>query len=172
MGDKPIVFTCANPVPEIWPHDAKAAGAFITGTGRGDFPNQINNSICFPGILKGALLVRARKISDGMAIRCAHSIADYSEKKGIDPENIVVKMNDEDVFAVEAADVAMQAIKEGLARTTMSWDEAFKRAKAEITESRAITRQLMESGFIKEPPQEFFTQALDYAVEQIRQQRG
>ena len=54
----------------------------------------------------------------------------------------------------------------------MSWDEAFKRAKAEITESRAITRQLMESGFIKEPPQEFFTQALDYAVEQIRQQRG
>jgi len=171
MGDKPIVFTCANPVPEIWPHDAKAAGAFIVGTGRGDFPNQINNSVCFPGILKGALLVRARKISDGMAIRCAHSIADYSEKKGIDPENIVVKMNDEDVFAVEAADVAMQAIKEGLARITITWDEAFKRAKAEIAESRALTQQLMDSGFIKEPPQDFFNQAMNYAIEQIKNQR-
>ena len=151
---------------------ASMAGAFITGTGRGDFPNQINNSVCFPGILKGALLVRARKISDGMAIRCAHSIADYSEKKGIDPENIVVKMNDEDVFAVEAADVAMQAIKEGLARITITWDEAFKRAKAEIAESRALTQQLMDSGFIKEPPQDFFNQAMDYAIEQIKNQRS
>ena len=74
--------------------------------------------------------------------------------------------------AVEAADVAMQAIKEGLARTTMTWDEAFKRAKAEIAESRALTQQLMDSGFIKEPPAAFFTQALDYAVEQIKQQRS
>jgi malate dehydrogenase len=172
MGDKPIVFTCANPVPEIWPHDAKAAGAFIVGTGRGDFPNQINNSVCFPGILKGALLVRARKISDGMAIRCAHSIADYSEKKGINPENIVVKMDDEDVFAVEAADVAMQAIKEGLARITITWDEAFKQAKAEIAASRALTQKLMDSGFIKEPPQEFFNQAMGYAIEQIKNQRS
>ena len=117
-------------------------------------------------------MVRARKISDGMAIRCAHSIADYSEKKGIDPENIVVKMNDEDVFAVEAADVAMQAIKEGLARIAITWDEAFKRAKAEIAESRALTQQLMDSGFIKEPPQDFFNQAMDYAIEQIKNQRS
>ena len=110
MAEKPIVFTCANPVPEIWPHEAKEAGAFIVATGRGDFPNQINNSVCFPGILKGALLVRARKISDEMAIRCAHSIADYSEKQGISPENIVVKMDDPEIFAVEAADVALHSI--------------------------------------------------------------
>ena len=167
MAEKPIVFTCANPVPEIWPHEAKEAGAFIVATGRGDFPNQINNSVCFPGILKGALLVRARKISDEMAIRCAHSIADYSEKQGISPENIVVKMDNPEIFAVEAADVALQAIKEGHARITLTWDEAYTRAKADIAESRAVTQHLIDNGFIKEPPQEIFTQALEYAIEQI-----
>ncbi len=110
MADKAIVFACANPVPEIWPYAAKEAGAYIVATGRGDFPNQVNNSVCFPGILKGALLVRARKITDGMAIRCAHSIADFAEKRGISPDNIIANMEETEVFAVEAADVAMQAI--------------------------------------------------------------
>ncbi len=171
MNKNAIVFTCANPTPEIWPHEAKEAGAAIVGTGRGDFPNQINNSVCFPGILKGALLVRAKKISDGMAIRCSHSIADYSEKKGISPENIVVTMEDEEVFAVEAADVAMQAVKEGLARVNMSWDEAYKRAKEGIAESRAITKHLMEAGFIKEPPKEMYEEALAYAIEKTKGMR-
>jgi malate dehydrogenase (oxaloacetate-decarboxylating) len=164
MAPKSIVFTCANPVPEIWPHDAKAAGAFIVATGRGDFPNQVNNSVCFPGILKGALLVRSRKITDGMAIACAHSIADYSERKGIDPEHIVVTMEDPDVFAVEAADVAMKAIEEGVARVALSWQEAFDRAAADIRESRAATKILAEAGFIKEPPREMLDDALEYAI--------
>ncbi|PIE99091.1 MAG: malate dehydrogenase [Treponema sp.] len=172
MNEKAVVFTCANPIPEIWPHEAKEAGAFIVGTGRGDFPNQINNSVCFPGILKGALLVRSRKISDGMAIRCAHSIADYSEKKGITPDNIVVTMQDEEVFAVEAADVAMQAIKEGLARVNMTWEEAYEKAKTEINESRNATKMLMNEGFIKEPPEKMYEQALEYAIEKIKQQRN
>ncbi len=171
MNEKAIVFTCANPIPEIWPHEAKAAGAFIVGTGRGDFPNQINNSVCFPGILKGALLVRSRKISDGMAIRCSHSIADYSEKKGITPDNIVVTMQDEDVFAVEAADVAMQAIEEGLARITMTWDEAYNAAKKDIQASRELTKMLMDKDFIKEPPQEMYQKALEYAIDQIQKNR-
>ena len=171
MKDKAIVFTCANPIPEIWPHEAKEAGAFIVGTGRGDFPNQINNSVCFPGILKGALLVRAKKISDGMAIRCSHSIADYSEKLGISPDNIVVTMQDEDVFAQEAADVAMQAIKEGLARTTMTWQQAYDVAKADIKQSRELTKNLMEKGFIKEPPASLYDEALKYAIEEIKKQR-
>jgi len=71
MADKSIVFTCANPVPEIYPYAAKEAGAFIVATGRGDFPNQVNNSLGFPGILKGALMVRAKKITDNMAIAAA-----------------------------------------------------------------------------------------------------
>ena len=81
MAEKSIVFACANPVPEIYPYAAKEEGAFIVATGRGDFPNQVNNSIGFPGILKGALLVRARKITDNMAIAAAHSLAGYALQK-------------------------------------------------------------------------------------------
>lgn len=171
MNKKAIVFTCANPIPEIWPHEAKEAGAFIVGTGRGDFPNQINNSVCFPGILKGALLVRSKKISDGMAIRCSHSIADYSEKVGIDPDHVVVTMEDNEVFAVEAADVAMQAIKEGLARVEMTWDEAYQKAKASLLEARAETELLMKEGFIKEPPTHLYEDALNYAIEAVKAKR-
>lgn len=171
MSEKSVVFTCANPIPEIWPHDAKAAGAFIVGTGRGDFPNQINNSVCFPGILKGALLVRSKKISDGMAIRCAHSIADYSEKQGITPDNIVVNMKDSEVFAVEAADVAIEAIKEGLARVEMSWDEAYKIAKADIEKSKQITEMLMDKGFIDKPTDDMYDTALSYAIEQVEKNK-
>lgn len=164
MAPKAIVFTCANPVPEIWPHEAKEAGAFIVATGRGDFPNQVNNSVCFPGILKGALLVRSRKITDGMAIRCAHSIADYSEKKGITPDAIVVTMQDSEVFAVEAADVAMQAIAEGVARIHLSWQEVYDRASADIAKSRATTQMLMDNGYIEEPPKEMLENALEFAI--------
>lgn len=120
--------------------------------------------MCFPGILKGALLVRSRKITDSMAICCAHSIADYSEKKGIDTEHIVVTMEDTDIFAVEAADVAMKAIEEGVARITMTWQEVYDRAKADISHSRHATALLQKEGFIKEPPQEMLDEALEYAV--------
>ena len=68
-------------------------------TGRGDFPNQVNNSIGFPGILKGALLVRARKITDEMAIAAAHSVADFAQKKGITPDYIMPTMEETEVFA-------------------------------------------------------------------------
>lgn len=71
MATGAIVFACANPAPEIWPWDAKAAGAAIVATGRGDFPNQVNNSLCFPGIFRGALDVRSRTITDGMAMAAA-----------------------------------------------------------------------------------------------------
>ena len=71
MAKKSIIFACANPVPEIYPYAAKEAGAYIVATGRGDFPNQVNNSMGFPGILKGALMV-ARKITDEMAITAAY----------------------------------------------------------------------------------------------------
>jgi malate dehydrogenase (oxaloacetate-decarboxylating) len=168
MAPKSIVFACANPVPEIYPHAAKAAGAYIVATGRGDFPNQVNNSVCFPGLLKGALLVRARKVTDGMAIRCAHSIADFAEKRGINPDDIIAKMNETDVFAIQAADVAMQAIKEGVARTTMTWDQVHDRAMADILEARKTTEDLMKLGHIKTPPQTMIQAALDWAVAEVR----
>lgn len=168
MADKAIVFACANPVPEIWPYAAKEAGAYIVATGRGDFPNQVNNSVCFPGILKGALLVRARKITDGMAIRCAHSIADFAEKRGISPDNIIATMEETEVFAVEAADVAMQAISEGVARLELSWDEVYQRARADIASARGLVADMQKLGHIQEPPQELLEQALQAAIEAVR----
>jgi malate dehydrogenase (oxaloacetate-decarboxylating) len=168
MASKAIVFACANPVPEIWPYAAKEEGAFIVATGRGDFPNQVNNSICFPGILKGALLVRARKITDGMAIRCSHSIADFSEKRGITPDNIIAKMDETDVFSQEAADVAMQAIQEGVARLELTWDQVHAQAAADIAASRALVDDMMKLGHIQEPPEELLRQALAEAVAAVR----
>ncbi len=168
MAEKAIVFTCANPIPEIYPYAAKEAGAFIVATGRGDFPNQVNNSIGFPGILKGALLVRAKKITDNMAIAAAHSLADYAEKRGINPENIVPTMDEADVFPIEAADVAVQAIKDGVARIKLTWQEAYDKAKADIEYSRNLTDSLMKNGFIKQPEESMLQQALARALERIK----
>jgi malate dehydrogenase (oxaloacetate-decarboxylating) len=168
MGSKPIVFVCANPVPEIYPYAAKEAGAYIVATGRGDFPNQVNNSVGFPGILKGALMVRARKITDNMAIAAAEAIAKFSEKRGIHEENIIANMNESDVFPHEAADVAMQAIKDGVARKEMSWQEAYDLAKADIEHARKTTHFLVEHNLIQQPPQELLDQAMQTAIEQVR----
>jgi malate dehydrogenase (oxaloacetate-decarboxylating) len=167
MADRSIVFCCANPVPEIYPYAAKEEGAYIVATGRGDFPNQVNNSIGFPGILKGALMVRARKITDNMAIAAAHSLADYAEKRGIHVDDIVPTMEEASVFPHEAADVAMQAIKDGVARVTLTWEEAFSKAQKDIECARAITRNLMDKGFIESPPQAMIKSALAFAIEQV-----
>ena len=167
MAEKAIVFCCANPVPEIYPYAAKEAGAYIVATGRGDFPNQVNNSIGFPGILKGALMVRAKKITDEMAIAAAHSLANYAEKRGMSTEDIVPNMNEADVFPIEAADVAMQAIKDGVARIEMTWEEAYNIAKRDITEARDMTDMLVEKGFIKQPEQSMLNNAIEWAIKQV-----
>jgi malate dehydrogenase (oxaloacetate-decarboxylating) len=167
MAQKSIVFACANPVPEIYPYAAKEAGAYIVATGRGDFPNQVNNSVGFPGILKGALLVRARKVSDGMAIAAAYSLANYAEQRGINPENIIATMDEAGVFPHEAADVAMQAIKEGLARVIMHRDEAFVKADTDIKQARALVKLLMDEQIIKQPPQAMLQDALDWAIKEV-----
>jgi malate dehydrogenase (oxaloacetate-decarboxylating) len=167
MADKSIVFTCANPVPEIYPYAAKEAGAFIVATGRGDFPNQVNNSLGFPGILKGALMVRARKVTDEMAIAAARSLADYAAARGIDPENIVPTMDEAAVFPTESADVAMQAIKDGVARKIISRDQAFERASRDIEYSRSMAKSLLDEGFIDEPSNDILQNALRWAIEHV-----
>jgi len=167
MAAKSIVFCCANPVPEIYPYAAKEEGAYIVATGRGDFPNQVNNSIGFPGILKGALMVRARKITDSMAIAAAHSLANYAEKRGIHVNDIVPNMEEASVFPHEAADVAMQAIKDGVARVTITWEEAYQKAKKDIEHARGLTRTLMEKEYILPPPAEMIKAALDFAIKSV-----
>jgi len=168
MNSKSIVFACSNPIPEIYPYAAKEAGAYIVATGRGDFPNQVNNSIGFPGILKGALMVRSTKITDNMAIAAAHSLANYAEKRGINPENIVPNMDEANVFPQEAADVAMQAIKDGVARINLSFEEAFNIASEDIKQSRDLFHSICDNGFVKKPPQELLDTALKYAIEQAK----
>lgn len=168
MAEKSIVFACANPVPEIYPYAAKAAGAFIVATGRGDFPNQVNNSVGFPGILKGALLVRAKKISDGMAIAAARALAGFAEKRGITPDNIIATMEEPGVFPYEAAEVAMQAVKEGLARIELTREEVYKMAEEDIQYSRNVTDMMMKNNFIKSPPQEMLQEAFEWAMSQVK----
>ncbi|MFO7790738.1 MAG: NADP-dependent malic enzyme [Bacteroidales bacterium] len=168
MAEKSIVFTCANPVPEIYPYAAKEAGAFITATGRGDFENQVNNSLGFPGILKGALMVRARSITDNMAVAAAESLAKYAEKRGINPDDIIPKMDENAVFPEEAADVAMQAIKDGVARVDITREKALEIAKRDIDYSRGLTHHLMDENYIDTVPQELLDQALKAAVDEVK----
>lgn len=167
MAEKPIVFACANPVPEIYPYAAKEAGAYIVATGRGDFANQINNSLGFPGILKGALLVRAKKVTDEMAISAARALANFAEKRGINPDNIVPKMDEADVFPYEATKVAMQAIKDGVARIEISEQEAHKKAQHDIEYARNMTHSLTKNGFIVPPPQDMLQESIRWAIKQV-----
>ncbi|MDD3806831.1 MAG: NADP-dependent malic enzyme [Candidatus Marinimicrobia bacterium] len=168
MAKKPIVFACANPVPEIYPYRAKEAGAYIVATGRGDFPNQVNNSLGFPGILKGALLVRARKISDDMAIVAAKSLASFAEKRGIHPDNIIPTMDEAGVFPYEAADVSQQAIKEGLARVNISYGDAYSHTEKGIQETRELVKMMIDEGFIKTPPQSMLQSVFEWAVKEVK----
>lgn len=168
MAERSIVFACANPVPEIYPYAAKEAGAFIVATGRGDFPNQVNNSVGFPGILKGALLVKAKKISDGMTIAAARSLANFAENRGITPDNIIATMEEPGVFPYEASEVAMQAAKEGLARVDLNRNEVFRKAEEDIKYSRDLTLMMQKMDFIKEPPQQMLQEAFEWALREVQ----
>ena len=168
MAPRAIVFACANPVPEIYPYEAKEAGAEVVATGRGDFPNQVNNSLGFPGILKGALLVRARKITDDMAIVAARTIADYAEKNGgISADRIMPLMTEEGVFAETAAAVAEEAVREGVARRELAFDEVLMRAKADIAEAQKALALLVQNGLIEEPPQEMLKECLEATIADV-----
>ena len=168
MGSKAIVFACANPVPEIYPYAAKEAGAYIVATGRGDFPNQVNNSLGFPGILKGSLTVRARKVTDEMAIAAAYSVANFAEKKGINPDYIMPKMDETEVFAHEAADVAQQAIKQGVARLNLDWQTVYDKTLQDINEARQAIDMLMKEGFIPKPDQKLLEKARQMAIDAVK----
>jgi malate dehydrogenase (oxaloacetate-decarboxylating) len=149
MAKDAIVFACANPIPEIWPWEAKEAGAAIVATGRSDFPNQVNNSLGFPGIFRGTLDVRASTISDGMCLAAANALADMAVERGLDDEHILPSMDDWEVFPREAVAVAMQAQKEGLAQLETTPEAEYERASAMIRHARSMTQNMMDEGFIE-----------------------
>lgn len=152
MADDSIVFVCANPVPEIWPWEAKEAGARIVATGRSDFPNQVNNSLGFPGIFRGTLDVRASTITDEMCFAAAEALANHVGDR-LDEEHILPDMDDWEVFPREAAAVAMKAQEQGLARIKMTYEEELENAKRIIKASRDQTQLLMDNDFIAKPPE-------------------
>jgi len=153
MAPDPIVFALANPVPELWPWEAKEAGAAVVATGRSDFPNQVNNSLGFPGIFRGALDVRASTITDEMCLAAAAELAACGEEQGLDPERILPSMEDWEVFVREAVAVGMKAIGQGIARTPFNEQELYRRAARMINESHATVNLLMDHGFIFVPPE-------------------
>ncbi len=152
MADDAIVFATANPIPEIWPWEALEAGAKVVATGRSDFPNQVNNSLGFPGIFRGTLDVKAKTISDTMCRAAVLEIAKTAEDKGIDENYIVPTMDEWEVFPREATAVGMAAIEEGLARVKLSRDALYEKAEAIIKRARDQTKYLMKGKFILPPP--------------------
>ncbi|MBU4256506.1 MAG: NADP-dependent malic enzyme, partial [Candidatus Thermoplasmatota archaeon] len=147
MADDSIVFACANPVPEIWPWEAKEAGAKVFATGRSDFPNQVNNSLGFPGIFRGTLDVRAETITDEMCVEAAKALAECAEEKGLREDYIIPDMDDWEVFPKEATAVAMKAIEQGVARKKLGRNEEYENAKNIIKRARDTAAMLMEKGF-------------------------
>jgi malate dehydrogenase (oxaloacetate-decarboxylating) len=149
MAKDSIIFLMANPIPEMWPWDAKEAGAAVVATGRSDFPNQVNNSNGFPAIFRGTLDVHARTITDEMCIAAANALADMSAEKGLSTEYITPTMDEWEAFPREATAVAMKAIEQGVARLKLTKDQEYAQASAMIKRARDLTNLMMEEGFIK-----------------------
>ena len=147
MAEDAVLFACANPVPEIWPWEAEKAGAAVIATGRSDFPNQVNNSLTFPGIFRGVLDVRAKTISEEMCFAAAEALAGYVGKK-LTHEYLLPKMTDKDIYPLQAAAVGMKAVDQGLASQKASYDELFEHAKKVIKRAQEATQVLMNSGII------------------------
>ncbi|HJW65693.1 MAG TPA: NADP-dependent malic enzyme [Candidatus Bathyarchaeia archaeon] len=154
MANDAVIFACANPIPEIWPWEAEEAGARIVATGRNDFPNQVNNSLGFPGIFRGVLDVKAKTITDDMCIAAAMELASFAEERGINEKDILPRMEEWEVFPREAVACALKSIEQGVARVKPSREELYERASAIIKNARESTALLMKHGLIKPTPNE------------------
>jgi malate dehydrogenase (oxaloacetate-decarboxylating) len=154
MASDPIVFACANPVPEIWPWEAEEAGAKVIATGRSDFPNQVNNSLVFPAIFRGALDVRAKTITDEMCIASATALAKFAEDKGLTKDYIIPAMSEWEIYPLQAVETGLKAMEQGIARKKLSRSEIYERADSIIRRTQDVVKLLMRQGFIEAPPPE------------------
>jgi malate dehydrogenase (oxaloacetate-decarboxylating) len=151
MAKDAIVFCCANPVPEIWPWEAKEAGARIVATGRSDFKNQVNNSLGFPGIFRGALDVMATTITDEMCIAAARELAKVAEDKGLREDYLLPTMDEWTVFPREAVAVGQKAMEQGVAQLKLSPAQAFEKAETMIGRARAEMKLRQDAGIVRLP---------------------
>jgi len=152
MADDPIVFALANPWPEIYPDEARKAGARMIATGRSDFPNQINNSLGFPAIFRGLLDVGAKAVNTEMLLAAARELAACAEEKGLREDHIMPTMDEISVYAREAAAVADAAVRTGVARTKLTREEVRARAEERITKVQKLNRLMLIEGFIRPLP--------------------
>jgi malate dehydrogenase (oxaloacetate-decarboxylating) len=129
MNENPIIFAMANPDPEIMPEDAKEAGALVIGTGRSDYPNQVNNVLAFPGIFRGALDVRATHINEEMKIAAVNAIASLVSEADLSPDFIIPAPFDPRVAPKVAASVAKAAMETGVARLNVDPKEIEEKTK-------------------------------------------
>lgn len=129
MNPDPIIFAMANPTPEIFPEEAKAAGAKVVGTGRSDYPNQVNNVLAFPGIFRGALDVRAKDINEEMKIAAAYAIAELIKEEELHEDYVIPDPFDPRVAPRVAARVAQAAMDSGVARLTLDPSEVEEKTK-------------------------------------------
>lgn len=152
MNRPSIIFALANPIPEIWPREAKSSGAAIVATGRSDFPNQVNNSLVFPAVFRGTLDVMARSITDEMCLAAADALADYAQVKGLSEDHILPTMDEWEVYTLEAAAVGSKAIAQGLARVNKTEQELREGAYEKILAARKKVELLMKEGLIAATP--------------------
>ncbi|MHA2355825.1 MAG: NAD(P)-dependent malic enzyme [Candidatus Thorarchaeota archaeon] len=152
MASDSIVYACANPLPEIWPWDAKDAGARIVGTGRSDFDNQINNSLGFPGIFRGTLDVMATTITDEMCIAAAQALADLGAKEA-NEKKVIPTMDQWELYPLEATAVGMKAMEQGIARKQWEEKDLYKHAEKIIRTARAGSEMLYREGHIPKAPE-------------------
>jgi malate dehydrogenase (oxaloacetate-decarboxylating) len=153
MVEDPVVFLLANPVPEMWPWEAKEAGAAVVATGRSDFPNQVNNSLVFPAVFRGVLDIRAKTITDTMVLHAAWALANYVPEEKLTPDYIIPTMQEWEVYVHVAAAVAEKASEEGVARRPMTYEEELVNARNVIERARKVLISLMDLKLIKPFPQ-------------------
>lgn len=142
MAPEPIVFALANPVPEVWPEVATAAGVAIVATGRSDFPNQVNNSLIFPAVFRGVLDARARSIPDEIVLAAARELALHARDRGLSRTHLLPTMEETGVFPHVAAAVGDASVRLGIARRALSHDEFLERARVLMGRSERLVRAL------------------------------
>ena len=145
MATDPMIFALANPVPEILPPEAIEAGAKIIGTGRSDFNNQINNILGFPAIFRGALDVKATKVTMNMKIAAAEAIAGVLTEDELSVDKVITEPTDPRLMPAEAASVAQAAVKDGVAQRKLSYDEVYQFTKERIEYYKQTAGKIVET---------------------------
>jgi malate dehydrogenase (oxaloacetate-decarboxylating) len=150
MAQRAVVFACANPIPEIWPAAAREAGAFIVATGRNDFPNQVNNSLVFPGLFRGVVDVGARKITDGMILAALNELTSAAKPGGLTADRILPPMSDRELPIRLAVAVGLEAQREGVAARQLT-GEAIRIQAGRIIGRAHASLQVLEREGLFEP---------------------